>query len=554
MRGSVLYGYRVGEVELPEVGPVDITARLKAYREVDLSRRTPVQVSLGPHVNGFAMPHPDPNDPFTTLVGSAKRFCTRMPDIDKGLYNEFRAFVENKVKELFVPLPPDSDTTIETWLEGTTYPTWRKEQLRTAFDSAGGREAILESRDRHGRREHLKLKCFMKDEVYPSFKHARAINSRSDAFKVLVGPIMKLIDNELFSRPEFIKKIPVSMRPEKMMQDLYIIGESVMPTDYTAFEATFVKELMAVSNWFQKYMTSCLPDGEWWSTIVAEAEQGVNVCRFRDFVIEIEAKRMSGEMDTSQSNGFMNWMFVLFWAHKTNNRVVTEIEGDDGIPLFVPISNSTKTAPPTTEQFAKLGANIKIEKASTLEEASFCGQVFDIDDRLNVTDPREVLATFGYATRKYANSRAAVKKTLLRCKALSLAYQYPGCPIISSIAKYGMRVTRSHDVRHMVSKWQNTYERDQLLEALQHPIVDTPVGFNTRCLVEKLFHIPISVQLDIESYFDNKNDFNCIDCVSVKMVLPKVWSDYFDLYASSDATDSPMQFWNHGPLPPNPFG
>jgi len=384
----------------------------------------------------------------------------------------------------------------------------------------------------------------MKDETYPEYKHARAINSRSDEFKCLVGPLQQLCNDKLFERPEFIKKVPVHLRPDKMMQDLYLVGESIRSTDYSAFEATFVKRLMKVSNWFQRYLTKELPDGGWWADIIEEAEQGDNFCRFKEFIISVEAKRMSGEMDTSFSNGFMNWMFVTFWAKKTGNRVTTEIEGDDGNPLFTPLQVGTRTSPPTREHFAQLGAEIKIEASAVLEESSFCGQVFDNEERLNVMDPREVLATFAYTSVRYVKAGLNKKKTLLRCKSLSLAYQYPGCPIISALARYGLRVTRSMDVRHTIENWQNMWEREQMLEALKHPILDIEVGERTRMLVDKLFHISPEIQRNIESYLDSKNDMLPLSLTDLTIIMPVVWGDYFDRYASDSDTEFPAQFWN----------
>jgi len=392
----------------------------------------------------------------------------------------------------------------------------------------------------------------MKDEVYPEYKHARAINSRSDEFKVLVGPLFKLIDHALFSRPEFIKKIPVDMRPERMLQELYVIGEHTDPTDYSKFEATFVKRLMRINNYFNWYLTQHLPDGTWFNKVLAEALEGVNVCRFRDFSIHVEAKRMSGEMNTSSGNGFMNWMFVRFWAHKKRLKVRTQIEGDDGNPMFVSKDPRGTPDKPQADDFAKLGADIKITPALSLEEASFCGMVFDLYDRRNVTDPREVLANFGFASARYARANRNTKKTLLRCKSLSLAYQYPGCPIIAALARYGLRVTRSYDTRHMVSTWRNTWERDQLIEAQRHPILNVEVGYNTRCLVEKLFHIPVDVQIDIERYLDLKTDMEPLDSVSIAMILPTLWCEYFEMYAGDTVSEYPDMFWNRE-MPKNPF-
>ena len=86
-----LFGYRYGEVVLDPLPAV--VGSMSAAREVDLSRRPPVAVSLGCHAEGFALPHPDNHDPRTTQAGVRKRFMCKPPDADEALVKELTAFV-----------------------------------------------------------------------------------------------------------------------------------------------------------------------------------------------------------------------------------------------------------------------------------------------------------------------------------------------------------------------------------------------------------------------------------------------------------------------------
>jgi hypothetical protein len=85
---------------------------------------------------------------------------------------------------------------------------------------------------------------FVKDEGYDSFKHARGINSRTDEFKVRVGPIFKLIEKEVFKLPCFIKKVPLDRRAEYILD---MMGETgpFLVSDYTAFESLFTRDIMS---------------------------------------------------------------------------------------------------------------------------------------------------------------------------------------------------------------------------------------------------------------------------------------------------------------------
>mgnify|MGYP003702193899 FL=1 len=96
------------------------------------------------------------------------------------------------LRKNLMPLKCDSDTTLEHWLEGTNYPEWRKKQLREASLK------IFNKSDYNN-------KSFIKREFYPEPKHARWINSRSDKFKSMTGPIFHLIESETFKNSSFVK-------------------------------------------------------------------------------------------------------------------------------------------------------------------------------------------------------------------------------------------------------------------------------------------------------------------------------------------------------------
>jgi len=525
------YGYRVGEVRLADIPPVKDSAKyIKSVKKhPDLESRPVVLSDLGCVIDGVCLPHCDPLDPDTTLAGVAKRFAFKPPTPESELLLKFKRFVRNWIEENLDPLAPDSDTSVRTWLESTTYPRHRKEELMEKWTACEGRL---------NPKEHYKCKSFMKDECYPEFKHARAINSRSDEFKCRVGPIFRLIEKQVFKCHHFIKRIPVADRPKYILELLNKNGAKYMATDYTAYEAQFVAEIMDACE-FQlfDYMTEGLPEGQDFMELVRTVLGGENVCEFKWFTIVLEATRMSGEMCTSLGNGFSNLMFMLFMCQEVGcTKVEGVVEGDDG--LFSMIGT-----PPTQEDFARLGLVIKIDLHDNIEEASFCGLIFDIVDRLNITDPREVLASIGWSSATYARSGMNKRKTLLRCKALSAAYQYPGCPVLVSMSKYLLRVTRSYDVRDTIRKWQNTYEREQLIAALSCDLVFLEPPMNTRLLVEKKFGITVEHQLHLERYFDNLETLTRWRDPILIMLMPDCWKQYWAEYVLPSALGDPGMRW-----------
>jgi hypothetical protein len=319
------------------------------------------------------------------------------------------------------------------------------------------------------------------------------------------------------------------------MDMLYSPGFVYAATDYTSFESSFVKEVMLACEFeLYKYMTQHLPEGSKFMALLHQVLTGTNVCIFKDFVLHINATRMSGEMNTSLGNGFSNLMFMLFLCEEIGSTdVLGVVEGDDG--LF-----RVKGRFPTANEFEQLGMKIKLVEHLDICSASFCGIVFDPEDCVNVTDPIKQLITFGWTTRDYARVRESKLKVLLRSKSLSMAHQYPGCPILGSLARYGLRMTRGVDIRHHVKEGKmSLWEREKLLMAISRPIPTKTCGLATRQLVERLYGIPISDQLEIERYLDNLQSLEPLKIPSVESLIPSYQSDYFTNYSSIESRTDP---------------
>jgi len=529
VRRMYCYGYRYGEVPLPKLGIVKEDATWEIKEGQDLAYRPPALVDMGPHVLGVAIPTPDKSDRDTMIAGSRKRIAANPPTPEDELLQELTDFVNRWCVKNLTPLRPDSDTSVENWLEGAKYPEWRKKQLLNKWKNV---------RSIWDKRVYLRCKCFMKDESYaaPEWKHAR-------------GTFFHLIEQELFKHPAFIKYVPVAERAKYIMERIYREGATYIATDYTTFEALFIRRLMDACEFvLYSHMVQFLPEARDFDRHMNEVLGGKNVCTFKWFVLRLFATRMSGEMCTSLGNGFSNLMLLLFACEKSGCEVIPCVEGDDGVARI------EKGPPPTAEFFARLGLIIKLVKHDELETASFCGLIFDIEDLKNVADPRKILASFAWCANRYANARGTILKQLLRCKAMSLAYQYPGCPIISALADYGLRVTEGvriskqlleafcHDLwkwseetcetltewREAARRGQGALERATIGAVRLAALLATRVGLRTRNLVEKVFSITVAQQLQIEKYLHDKEDMTPLNIPVIE--FPANWYLYYQMY------------------------
>lgn len=510
------------------------TVRWVLPKTVSPSPRTrPVSVSLGCHIEGAALPHPCGSDPWSALLGTVKRSASQHPVADPKTLTLFFAFVQEWLDKNLTPLEPESDTSVERWLSHTSYPLWKKESLLAHY---------LSLTNAFEDPKFLVNSCFIKDETYVDYKYPRGIYSRSDTAKLHIGPFVKLIEEEVYKNPYFIKHVPVSERPTFIMENVHnATCPAYLATDYTAFESQFVKQLMQGTEIVMlKHMTRLLPDHKkfWW--LLDNVMAGTNDCSFQGFRMYIEATRMSGEMTTSLSNGFSNLMFMLFTSQQCGlQNVRGVVEGDDGLFSYDCPPNACVPGP---SDFAKLGLTIKIEKHEKLSTASFCGMVFDEMERIPLTDPLKAIANLGWMDHRFTYAKQSKLNTLLRCKALSMKAQYPGCPVLDAASTWILRCTRSYDVRHVLKNGIfGTWKTEQMERDIRgNTRFDRMVsGPRTRQLVQDKFALDVGLQLRLEAWFDSQNTITEIPLFIFENSVPSVWINYFDRFACHRAT-SPL--------------
>lgn len=496
----------------------------------------PVTRSLPIYVFSLALPRCDYRDEFSNLFGFCKR-VNRMPlPRRRLLFRAFRRFVHIWLRRNVKPLPNGTDISFETWLDSRPYPQTRKDELRLKWELVKDTGPFwLQSKLR-------KVKSFIKDESYSEYKAPRFINSRVDEFKCASGPIFSAIEKVLFELPCFIKYVPVSERPSYIEKRVRRPGWIYHSTDYTSFESLFTPRFMrACEMQLYKYMVQNLPGGESWYNMVEDVLCNLPY-RVGNGVINAEmyGTRMSGEMCTSLGNGFANAMVTMFTLSMSGCPLDTCIfEGDDG--LFSSPIEIDATIP------TGLGLRIKIERSVELGDASFCGNVYDENDQVVVTDPKEALIDFGWTKRTDVNASQRRLDLLLRAKAYSLLYQYNGTPVLTSFASYVLRVTKRAETGlkkyacedRTLSEW----ERSTLIAALDAKVKPMEPPPRTRRLVERLYHIELAEQRELEKYFDSLTKLGPIDHVIIRSwsVLKPQWEHYFTTYQEEMIIDRPRE-------------
>jgi hypothetical protein len=513
---TVVYGYRYGEVTLPPMATKLSIKFPKGFLKTFPypKQRAPVKVSLPFHFN-FTQPHPCVDDPLTTLSGVMKRLAFKHDLPNNSFLCEFERFVIQYIKENFVPLSACLDVSVETWLESCPYPKWRKDELLK-----------LHQQSRVWQDSFGELSCFIKDESYSCYKFPRGIYSRSDSFKLKMGPISKLISDVFFKLPETIKKITINDRPKYILDNLKREGSVYIATDYTSFESSFTSLLQRkCERHFYEYMVSQLAQGpeflQFFDQYILSNKQR---CKFKFFSFDVECRRMSGEMFTSLGNTFTNMLIMKFLCKINDAECRMVVEGDDGLTSIVgPL--------PTEDQFHKLGFQIKLEQFDRVSEASFCGLIFDEDEKQNITNPIDVLAELGWCKSSYRDASYPVRLRLLKAKCLSFLYQYPACPIINVLCD---RLLSRLTYVTPLFPWENIYDEELRLEILNNlkNIKLIEPGPGTRELMERKFSITTHDQLLIEKEL-SKIQFGVFNSRNslLQKYVPNIYYEYFDKYS-----------------------
>lgn len=340
------------------------------------------------------------------------------------------------------------------------------------------------------------MASFGKTESYPTFKHMRSINSRTDEFKCFSGPWIHAIEHEVYKMKNFIKKIPIPDRPG-LISGLWKTGAQTIGTDYVGFEALMVPRVMeAIECTVYRYMMQAYPDD---CELICAALMGENNGVFRNGTkFTVHGRRMSGDMCTSLGNGLTN--LVVFMTLMGERSWDGFVEGDDGI--FCVYDNDPL---PTPADFEKLGFMIKEELPEHPSEASFCGIVSSGNQ--NIKDPAIVLQKYGWMDG-FFNAGPRVRDQLKRGKALMLAYELPHCPIVRALADRGLRQTQGAAARFSLDPYHSAipYPRDT------KSLLAQATTMQTRALFSKKFGISIDTQFEAEKMLRNGAPLD--DCLS----------------------------------------
>lgn len=519
--GRFMYGYRFTEID-PAILKIDRTKIKKDLKIISSlvneemePERLPVSRTL-PIYFELAKPRPCPNHPPQAVISLLKRTGTKPPPGSSELRRLIKVFMRSFCERTFVPLSTE-EIDFENWVSNINQTSERKEELRKRWYENPFEDPYIVKKG-------TQVKSFLKDEPYDTIKAARAINARDDWFKAYWGPVADAIAKQVFALDEFIKTVPVLERPDDISEALADEFGKILNMDASSYEAHFIKIVMECIQ-FEAYRYFGRDSDVVMYRIlkVIEVLGGKNCLIFKYIVAIIEATRMSGEMDTSLGNGLTTLILNLFLAWLKKIRVQLRCEGDDNLSLW----SDAKLAP-TDADWVELGWIMKVEEPESVATASFCGNVFDPDDKIVVTDPRDALANFGWVGKRYVKASERLLLQLLRSKGLSMAHQYNGCPMLGAFGRRVVQLTEGVVIRQSVVNNMDAYQREKYLQSVKGPLPEykePPPA--TRLLVERLYNISIEDQISFEKSLP---EIQLWSRLNFAMYCPNEWTTHYETY------------------------
>lgn len=453
----------------------------------------------------------EPYNEHNLVCAYLKRLTPKLPLAQPNDINLLGVFVSKWLKRNCTPLPyiPYSDELFESYiLKLKHFNHLKKMNMRKShLLIMTGFWRVLTPRKE---RKLYKIKSFVKREFYEEPKNLRFINSRSLDFRVLVGPYIKLIEEQLYKQnPYFVKGKIITELPKDIMRLKNY--RYFLETDYSSFESSFspaytdnvecqmmrfyLKNNPEILNYVMKcYYTRknglLLPRNEYCSN-------------FGHYVYRTVGTRMSGEMWTSLANSFSNLMNMLYICDKRQIKCDGFVEGDDG--LFGLSENTIVEA-----DYNNLGFKIKMHYTSDLSLTTFCGNMFSLQTLHSLVPLEQISRVFVTCSSGYLNVRNIKQSYLLRAKAMSLYVQGKHTPIAGPLSYYILRILGPGPILNDPGEsWWNYY----VMDMTQHKMFDyQPILMDDRIQYFRMTGISIEQQILIEEHFSKAKTIEQLYC------------------------------------------
>jgi hypothetical protein len=437
---------------------VNVAMTRKNMTKVEIFRPQIPEGLVDSRSYGVVPPHPTTNSPITLVEGYVGRLCSEEPEVDPGVFDELRRFVETEFLPRIVPFEEDSLHSISDYLKHLN-PTKRKKYakafLKLVDSNDSARMKLLSKLSEHG--------AFVKSEFYEIATDPRAIYTPDDLAKCIFGWMFSMIEKQVYAWPEVVKNIPVADRGAYIKKRLNQY-KLYLETDFTSLEGSISRRWMEQIEHivYKKFFSNCSKETQELVTALLKLQSGKVVTRTRYFSTSRIAGRHSGDMNTSLGNLITNIILISFVFKKAGIDFIGVFEGDDGL--------INADGVPDLDLLHKLGFKLKFDWAPTIGELSFCGMKFS-EAGQSMTNPFMLISKLTFIPKQYCQAKQKTIDKLIFLKCISCLFEHPNCPMSSAYAQVmllelGVKISRS-TMRKFVSKMQtDEFTKNRYLQTI----------------------------------------------------------------------------------------
>lgn len=460
---------------------------------------------------------PDINAPISVDSGMKQRLCKnnvfmrgfgneiqgdvliRMPivPVERNLQVNYRVSVQqwaNWIHRNQMIIIRPHKYSIDEWLDHSNYNGNRKLQLRRALGKP---------------KDWYPVKTFIKKEAYPECKPPRTINSRHDAFKVLVGPFTHQIEKDVFSSRWTIKGKNLNDQNHTVFTRLNQ-ADYFLSMDYSRWESSVGPEVIRMIEmpFFRRYASPYNWDFHRWleGHILNNALQskGRNSCK-------LNGVRMSGDMHTSLMNTYLNMHLTAYIFDTLHVQWDGFFEGDDGLVGLWGNHNWQHIINNVQVISRHLGFDLKVIGADQLYKVPFLSRHY-LSPTVAVRDPFKALchAQWSFSLHKHPAD------VIVRSRGFGLAFENSGGPILPNLGNLFLRFSGGGKMC-FDQWWKEQFNAPDVTHAVQF---ESYPSSDVRFKFQELFGITVAQQLEIEWYLDND------DLVKVKDLLNTLFTQF----------------------------
>lgn len=370
---------------------------------------------------------------------------------------------------------------VDEWLEHSNYSAKRKMQLLRTLDKP---------------KVSYLVKTFIKKEAYPEIKPPRTINSRDDAFKVLVGPFTHQVEKDVFGS-KFSLKGKTLTQQTKIFYDRLRGKRTFISTDYSRWESSVSPTLVdqLEMRFFRKYKNPYTWDFFSWlrSNIIDN-----NLVSRGSGKVKLNGIRMSGDMHTSLMNTYINMNLTNYICDRLGVTWDGFFEGDDGfIGLDLFVENEDQFAAAFSDIAKDLGFDLKIDISHNIESLPFLSRHY-ISETVAFREPLKAICHAQWSFSLHTHD----PREIIRARGYGLALENQKTPILVSLGNYFLRNAGAGKLFFSDPWFKSYYNLPDVISQVQFSNEIEP---EHRVIFQRLFQISVDEQIMVEKYLDEDN-------------------------------------------------